>query len=114
LGDFVSRRAARSALGHIYRDFFPWTSGCEVIPWLPWLFWPTRLLHRAEGEAAAALINVLEHSPETYPYREKYFLLGPNSNTYAAWAIEEWRRAGFDRARGWSLPKNAIGKNYRR
>ena len=50
------------------------------------------------------MIQVIENSPDTYPYRDEYKSLGPNCNTYTKWVISQF--PAFPAA----LPRNALGK----
>jgi|SRR3989344_4507836 len=43
---------------------------------------------------------------EIFPYVEKYFLTGPNSNTYAQWILDNCPEFQV------KLPWNAFGKSY--
>lgn len=57
------------------------------------------------GTDAAALIERVEASPQTYPWCDRYhYWPGPNSNTYVQWILGEWCELGPD----------AVGKRYAR
>lgn len=63
----------------------------------------TVLWAQVQGQQALRVVEVLQSS---YPCAERYLLLpGPNSNTYAAWVLEQ---------SGWSvtLPEQALGKGW--
>ena len=55
------------------------------------------------GNDAHAIIETIESSPKTYPFKNKYrYWPGPNSNTYAQWVIGDKLR----------LDVRAVGKRY--
>ena len=56
------------------------------------------------GPEARAVIEFIEQQSPFYPCRDAYFLLGPNSNTYLQWVLDNT---------GWDveLPPSAIGKD---
>ncbi len=92
---------------YIRKDFFPPFSGLRVINFIKKYLWKGRMLSMIEDELAERVIEVLEKSMNTYPYKKKYAFFGPNSNTYTAWVLNqfpEWQV---------KLPWNAIGKNYK-
>lgn len=62
-----------------------------------------RVLGELTGPDAERVVAVIEHSAQQYPCRSRYFVLGPNSNTYAAWVL---KRSGWHLP----LPATAIGK----
>ena len=53
------------------------------------------------------MIKFIDNSKEIYPFREKYSIFGPNSNTYAEWVIDHFPESNF------KLPKNAYGRYYK-
>ena len=71
-------------------------------------FWKPELLGYIEGDENSnvkQLIDFIESSKENYPYQYKYYLSGPNSNTYAQWILNKfpefnvklsWRFIGKD------------------
>ncbi len=92
--------------GHLHKDFLPLFSGIEVIPFYRGLLWPGKLLSSIEGESARQCSDFIKRSPQMYPYCNTYSLVGPNSNTYAQWVLNnfpEWQV---------KLPGNAFGKRY--
>ncbi len=56
------------------------------------------------GPAAEPVVDFITDRSPTYPCRNTYFFLGPNSNTYAQWVLDNT---------GWNaeLPATAIGKD---
>jgi hypothetical protein len=66
---------------------------------------PMRIEREWRGDDARRLIEVLE-DPLRYPYRDRYRAWpGPNSNTYAVWAL---RQAGLAH----EFDPRAVGKDY--
>jgi hypothetical protein len=92
---------------HLYKDFYPPLRGIEIILFWKKFFWRGKLLGQIDGEVAQRMANFIENSPTTYPYCEKYSFLGPNSNTYAQWILNNFSEF---KAR---LPRNAFGKNFK-
>jgi len=71
-------------------------------------FWTAKLLGQIEGATAAKIAEFIEKSPSLYPYCEKYFLAGPNSNTYAQWILDNCPEFQV------KLPWNSIGSRYKK
>jgi len=72
-------------------------------------FWEPTLLGRIEGgsgSVAEKMATFIENSPSVYPYCNKYFLSGPNSNTYVRWVLDQFPE--FEA----SLPWNAFGRGH--
>ncbi len=72
--------------------------------------WKAWLISSVEGDGhsvAARMADFIISSPQIYPYREKYSLAGPNSNTYVQWILNKFPESGMH------LPWNAIGKNFK-
>jgi hypothetical protein len=81
-----TKNAGGTSVGHVHRGLMRPESGVGC--------GPASLRASWTGEAARALVDVLTHSFETYPHRDRYAAWpGPNSNTYVAWALEEAARA---------------------
>jgi len=77
------------------------------IPDRHWYGAPPRLLRDVRGDAAAALIPLIEAAVARYPHSHEYVLWpGPNSNTFTAYVAREVPGLGVD------LPPTAIGKDY--
>ena len=100
--------AEPQAVVRLYSAPIPYLGGMATHSWFVvkavdshvfdrWEVWQT------SGPDAERVVAVIEHSAQQYPYRSCYFLLGPNSNTYAAWVL---KRSGWHL----SLPATAIGK----
>jgi hypothetical protein len=93
--------------GHLRKDHLPTISGIEVFPFTKGFYWQAYLLGSVSDQLATNMIQVIENSPQTYPYLEKYALTGPNSNTYTQWVLDQFPESEL------TLPWNAFGKNYR-
>ncbi len=95
--------------GHLHKNFFkPW-QGIEVIPFYRKILWPSRLLKLVEsykGSDVEKMVNIIEGSGGIYPYWDKYFSLGPNSNTYVQFILDKFPEFKI------KLPWNCIGKDY--
>ena len=94
--------------GHLYMNLFPPFQGIEIIPFVEKYFWTAKLLGQIEGATAAKIAEFIEKSPSLYPYCEKYFLAGPNSNTYAQWILDNCPEFQV------KLPWNSIGSRYKK
>jgi hypothetical protein len=73
-------------------------------------FWRPRLLGSLEGQdgsTAERVIRFVEASKDKYPYLDKYFLLGPNSNTYVQWVLDKFPEFNI------RLGRFFIGRNYK-
>lgn len=105
------KRKRANSWGHLNRDLNPATLGIDVFPFvLDKLRWGSKLLNFIEGDKnslASEMTDFILKSPKNYPFKNKYHLLGPNSNTYPQWVIDHFPESGL------SLPWNAIGKNYK-
>ena len=104
---FFLARGTDQAL-HRY-EVWQWQGEAESHLWVDenWAYYTmdtgTVLLAEAQGEQALAVIQVLE---SVYPCADQYTMLpGPNSNTYAAWVLEQ---SGWDV----DLPEQSLGKSW--
>jgi len=96
--------------GHLHKDSRAPSEGIEVFPFFVWPTWNGHVvasIEGGEGSVAARMVEVIAGSAQTYPYRHRYRFLGPNSNTYAAWALNQFPESGI------RLPWNAFGKGYK-
>jgi len=94
---------------HLYRDRMEPFDGIEIFPYFLSLRWNAKLVAVWEDDdysTATKMIDFIESSPTTYPYRSTYFLTGPNSNSYVQWILSNFENINF------TLPIRAIGKNY--
>jgi hypothetical protein len=97
-------------LGHMHINTHPPFVGIEIFEFSEKYRWGARLLKMVEGDqnsAAKRMVEFIEHSRETYPYKDTYRLTGPNSNTYVQWVLDHFPE--FDA----QLPFNAIGKRFK-
>jgi hypothetical protein len=62
------------------------------------------VLAELRGPEADPVVEFITSRSPDYPCRDAYFLLGPNSNTYVQWVLDQT---------GWQveLPLTAIGRN---
>jgi len=94
--------------GHLYMNFFSPFQGIEIFPYSQKYFWEGKLLGQIEGDVARRMAEFIENSPTKYSYCDKYFLSGPNSNTYAQWILNNSPEFKV------KLPWNSFGGNYKR
>jgi hypothetical protein len=69
--------------------------------------WQAQLIGSIEGEIAKEVITFIKNSKENYSYIKKYFLSGPNSNTYVKWVLDKYPE--FKIKLSWRF----IGKSYK-
>ena len=96
--------------GHIHKDILPPFQGIGMLLPLSKPSWNATLAGMLEGDEdspAHRMITFIEASAYSYPHRERYWLLGPNSNTYVQRILDQFPESGM------RLPWNAIGKGYR-
>lgn len=96
--------------GHLHKDFLPPHQGIEILPFSDRYFWKSKLMSIIEGgigSSAEKAANFIEASATAYKYKDTYKLLGPNSNTFAQWVLDnvpEFKVA---------LPMNSFGSGYK-
>lgn len=103
------RNEKDQSLGYIHKDNLPPFEGIEVFSFLSHPHWKAKLLGSIEGNEnseAKDMILFIENSINTYQNKNKYFGLGPNSNTYTKWILNH-----FPNFKG-KLKWNALGKDY--
>lgn len=101
---------AAAQWGHIANDSLPLFQGLRILYFTDAFSWKGRLLGVIEGDEtsiAARMINCIECSPETYPFRDRYSFLGPNSNTYIQWVLDQFPESGL------RLRWNSLGKGFK-
>lgn len=95
--------------GHVHKDTLPFFQGIEVFPGIP-IHWKTTFIGdigaSSSDSNALEMISVIENSPTSYPYKDRFLLWGPNSNTYAQWVLTQIPGINLQ------LPWNAFGKGY--
>lgn len=85
--------------------------GVEIFP-LPLknFLWEAKFLSSIAGDEnslAKSMIDFIENSLNSYPFTDEYFLLGPNSNTYIQWILDNFPEFDVE------LPWNCLGKSYK-
>jgi hypothetical protein len=104
-------KRTKNEKGYFYINNAPPFEGFPVI----YLFFSnflfkSNLLGKIEGDedsSAFKAIEFIENSEKFYPYCKKYFLPGPNSNTYVQWVLDKFPE--FNIKLNWRF----IGKNYK-
>lgn len=107
--EVIFRRNKNKDLGYLHIDDLPPFRGISIIPFMNRVFSKGRMLGYIEGESGSVveqIINFVEQSKSTYPYLNKYFLLGPNSNTYIQWILNKFPELKV------KLSWHFIGKGY--
>jgi hypothetical protein len=96
---------------HLHLNSLPPFSGIEKIQLIPKRFlWKAKLLGFVEGtknSLAEKMIRFIESSPADYIDRNRYSFIGPNSNTYAQWVLNNFPDFKI------KLPWNSYGKNFK-
>jgi hypothetical protein len=101
--------AASTSWNHLYKDLLPPFKGIGIFPYSHRYLWKGHCLGSIEGNensVAERMANFITNSNQTYPYRDHYSFIGPNSNTYVQWVLNNFPEFKV------RLPANAIGKNY--
>jgi hypothetical protein len=93
---------------HIYQNLFPTFQGIEMFIFSKKWYWKGELFYNAEGLLAKKMISVVKSGEKNYPYLHTYSFLGPNSNTYVQWVLDQFPSIKKE------LPWNAIGKKHHR
>lgn len=100
---------AKTAWGHVGLNVLPPLQGLRIFYFSKRYSWKANLLgyiEGGEGSITARMIECIEASPRTYPYRNIYHLAGPNSNTYVQWVLNHFPGSGL------RLPWNSFGKHF--
>lgn len=92
--------------GHIHKNFFSAFAGIRVFSFFQNFHWPASVRKKVNGQKAQNLMETIRSTPDMYPHANRYELLGPNSNTYAQWIINQHPELNLD------LPWNAVGKGF--
>lgn len=81
--------------GHLHKNLLPPFQGMRN--------GPSRSVKQWTGDDAKAIIEIIESSPDAYPFIQKYrYWPGPNSNTFAQWVVRDKIKLGI----------RAVGKRY--
>lgn len=103
------KHVCSGCVGYLHKDGCPPTDGIAVFPYVEKFLWKGHILSSItgeEGSLAARMTDFIEKSFTEYPFSDRYWLLGPNSNTYPAWVLAHFPESNM------RLPWNAIGKNF--
>lgn len=99
------KHKSKTSWGYLHKNALQPKIGMQIVPLLPFR-WKGELVGEVSGTTAEEIARTLEISPQTYPYKDIYSLLGPNSNSFASWVLTN---AGVTTL---TLPKNAFGKDF--
>lgn len=98
----------KTSWGHIHMDYYPPFSGIAKFSFSEKYLWKQmNLVGYVEGDEQSFVYRMaefIENSPHTYPFRDTYYLRGPNSNSYIEWVLNHFPEAKL------SLPLRAFGK----
>lgn len=103
------KKDREGSIGYLNKDYFEPFTGIEVWQNYTKYHWKGCVLGMVAGDehsVAADMLNLIDNSFEEYPSVETYSLLGPNSNTYTQWVLDQFPEAKM------YLPWNAFGKNF--
>lgn len=103
------KHASLESWGHLHKNYLPPTPGIEIIPYWMRFLWKGHLIGSVEGNEnslAQRMVECIEQSSITYPFKDRYSVLGPNSNTYPQWVLNHFPEAKL------KLPWNSYGKAY--
>jgi cytidyltransferase-like protein len=93
--------------GYLHKDALPLFSGILKFPIFSKETWDdVKIIDAIEGDehsTAREISDVIVHSFEKYPLKDKYSLFFPNSNSYVAWVLSQFPEWNI------KLPWNAIG-----
>lgn len=93
---------------HIYINAFGTHQWINIFPFIKnRFFWTAKLRWYVQWQDAERIITIIKKSIDTYPYKNTYNVLWPNSNTYIEWIREHIVNCPFE------LSWNAFGKNYK-
>lgn len=94
----------------ILKDFLKPIEGMNIYPWKSNPKFNSKLIDFIEGgekSIAKDLALFIEKKSNSYPLKDIYKLLSPNSNSYVSWVLNKFPNSGL------KLPFNAFGKNYK-
>lgn len=93
--------------GYLNKNLLEPFMGISFIFFINGLHWKASLVSVIEGDKAKEIGNFIESSFDNYKNIDYYKFLGPNSNTYVQWVLDNFPELKIE------LPKNAIGKNFK-
>jgi len=105
---FFGSHTCEHCSGHLHKNAKPPSEGLEIYPYSRPRYWNGKILGKVEGgegSLAQKMTESVSQSTTYYPHRNRYSLLGPNSNTYVQWVLNQFPESGL------RLPWNAFGKN---
>jgi NADPH-dependent 7-cyano-7-deazaguanine reductase QueF-like protein len=97
------------SIGYLHKDYFGPFEGIEIWPHYERYHWRGKVLDMITGDefsVATDMVNLIESSFDKYPSIKTYSLLGPNSNTYTQWVLNQFPHVNI------RLPWNAFGKRH--
>ncbi len=95
--------------GNVYLNKYSFLEGISILPFGRSLSFRCKLLGVINDQSIASKMkNFIEQESPDYKFKDKYNILGPNSNTYIQWIIDKFPESGL------KLSWRAIGKNYNR
>ena len=98
---------AKIQWGHIGLNVIPPFQGLRIFYFSNKYSWKSSVFKVIEGDeksTAAQMAEFIENSPHTYPFKDTYSFVGPNSNTYVEWVLNNFPELNIH------LPWNAFGK----
>ncbi|MDH5561828.1 MAG: DUF3750 domain-containing protein [Deltaproteobacteria bacterium] len=98
----------KTSWGHVHQNLFPPETGIIKLPFFlkGKATWPASLIGHLDGDQAEFLGGFLLSKAKDYPEKDHYRYLGPNSNSFVQWVLNQLPEAQI------RLPKKALGKNY--
>ncbi len=104
----IERDRKREQGKHLFLNAYTPFSGIGRWPFFPKKYpWKSKLIYRVNGPLAQRMTEFISMSKYNYPYKDKYFVLGPNSNTYIQWVLNNFPEFKV------KLPWTCIGKDYK-
>lgn len=93
----------------VLKNFLKPTEGMNLYFWKQKPKFKSKLLSFIEGDensVAHDMALFINNYSNNYPLRDKYCLIGPNSNTYVQWILNKFPESNLE------LPANAFGKGF--
>lgn len=103
------RERADHSWGYLHLNEREPFEGLDMVAYMGGPRWRGCVLSMIDGDEDSVAAHMGAHilnSPNTYPYRDRYSLLGPNSNTYTQWVLSAFPNSGL------ILPRHALGKSF--
>jgi len=107
---FFQKNMCKTSLGHLHLNALPPFKGIEALPFCQLFYWKAGLIGHiggGGGSAAKKMADFEGRSKSNYPYSHTYSILGPNSNTYVQWVLDNFPESKL------KLPWNSFGKYHR-